>query len=109
MQLPWYFWIIYLGVYLFFAYCLVVISQKTGRGTSWWGWVPILNVLLMLQIAGKPMWWIVLMLIPIVNFVIFIIVWLGILEARGKPKWIVILLFVPLVNIGVLPYIAFAD
>ena len=46
--------IIILVVYAYFAYSLMVISQKTGKGTPWWGWVPILNVILLLQIDLPP-------------------------------------------------------
>lgn len=102
--------IIQIGIYLFFAYCLKVIADKTGHSeNSWWAWIPIVQVLLMLQIADKPLWWIILFLIPLVNIVIAIIVMMAIAERRGKPSWIGILLIVPLVNFFVLPYLAFAD
>ena len=101
--------IIWLAVYAYFAYSLMVISQKTGKGTPWWGWVPILNVLLMLQIADKPGWWILLCLVPLVNIVILIIVWMKIAEARGKPNWWGILMIVPIANLVVPGYLAFTD
>ena len=69
--------------YVFTSYCLMVIAQKTGHGDNgWWGFIPILNVLLILQIAGKPLWWIILLLIPIVNLVIMILTYLAMAEAR---------------------------
>lgn len=102
--------IIQIGIYLFFAYCLKVIADKTGNSeNSWWAWIPIIQVLLMLQIAAKPLWWIILFFIPIVNIVIAIIVMMAIAEKRGKPSWIGILVIVPLVNIFILPYLAFSD
>lgn len=102
--------VIGLAFYLFFAYCLVVTAKKTGNeAQSWWGWIPIFNVFLMLKIAGKPMWWFILMLIPFVNIVIAILVWMGIAQARQKPAWMGILIIVPLVNLVIPPYIAFSD
>ena len=101
--------LISLAVYLFYAYCLVVISQKTGRGTSWWGWVPILNILLIIEIAGKPMWWIILYFIPLVNFIVGIIVIVNVCVARGKSGWLVIMLFIPIANFVFLPYLAFSE
>ena len=47
-----------LVAYVFSAICLMKIAEKTGTPNGWWAWVPILNVLLMISIAGKPMWWI---------------------------------------------------
>ncbi len=98
--------VVMLVIYIFFGYCLMVIAQKTGHGgTGWWGFIPILNVLLMFQIAGKPLWWIILLLIPIVNLVIIILTYLAMAEARGKPAWMGLLC---LFWIG-FPILAFSD
>jgi hypothetical protein len=63
----------------------------------------------MLNIAKKPIWWIVLCLIPLVNIVIFIIMWMGIAEARNKPSWWGVLMIVPVVSIIVPGYLAWSD
>ena len=98
-----------LVAYVFSAICLMKIAEKTGTPNGWWAWVPILNVLLMISIAGKPMWWILLMLIPLVNIVIAIIVLAGMCTARGKSPLLVIGLLIPVVNFLVLGYLAFGD
>jgi hypothetical protein len=72
-------------------------------------WIPIVSIILMLNIAQKPLWWIILMLIPLVNIVIAIVVWMAIAEARGKPSWWGILLIVPVVGIIVPGYLAFSE
>ncbi|GAJ16894.1 unnamed protein product, partial [marine sediment metagenome] len=72
-------------------------------------WVPILNVFLMLAIANKPLWWLILFLIPLVNVVISVIVWMGIAEARNKPNWLGILMIIPVVSIIIPGYLAFSD
>ena len=61
----------------------------------------------MLQLAGKPVWWVILMLIPLVNIVIFALVWMGICEKRGRPAWQGILMFVPIANLVILLMLAF--
>jgi hypothetical protein len=51
------------------------------------GWailVPIYNYLVMIKIAGKPWWFILLLLIPFVNIVIVILVLHGIAKNFGK-------------------------
>jgi Family of unknown function (DUF5684) len=51
------------------------------------GWailIPIYNVLVLLQVAKKPWWWIFLFLIPVVNIVIAILVWHAISLSFGK-------------------------
>ena len=52
----------------------------------------------MLNIAQKPAWWFILCLIPLVNIVIFIIIWMAIAEARHKPNWWGILMIVPVLR-----------
>lgn len=94
--------------YVYIAICLMNIAKKTNTENGWFAWIPILNVFLMLMIAKKPLWWFILMLIPIVNIIIGIIVWMAVAEARGKPSWIGILMIVPFVNIIILGYLAFS-
>jgi hypothetical protein len=98
-----------IAAYIYFALALQTIAQKTHTENAWWAWVPIIQILLTLNIAKKPMWWIVLCLIPLVNLVILIIVWMGIAEARNKPNWWGILLIVPIVQLIVPGYLAWAD
>ena len=42
--------------------------EKMGR-RGWEGIVPIYNLYILVQIIGKPLWWIVLFMIPLVNIV----------------------------------------
>jgi hypothetical protein len=46
--------------------------------------VPIWNTIVLLQIVGRPVWWIILLLIPFVNVIILIIVYLDLATAFGK-------------------------
>jgi len=103
------FFLIFAAIYVYFALAFSTIAKKTNTPNPWWAWVPVLNILLMLNIAKKPMWWIVLFFIPIVSIVIAIIVMMGVAEARGKPNWWGILMIVPVVNIIVPGYLAWAD
>ncbi len=95
--------------YVYFSYCLMVIGRKTGQRELWMAWVPIVQILLMCNVAGKPWWWLLLCLIPCVNVVIGILLWMGIAQARGKPSWWGILTLVPCVNLIVPAYLAFSD
>ena len=103
--------ILFLAVifYVFAAVCLVKIAEKTKTPDGWWAWVPILNILLLIKIAGKPLWWILLCFIPLVNLIILILVWVGVCEARKKSPALVIGMFIPVVNLAVLAYLAFSD
>jgi Family of unknown function (DUF5684) len=95
--------------YVYLALALSTIAKKTNTENAWWGWVPILNIVLMLNIAKKPIWWIILFIIPVVSLVMAIIVWMAIAEARGKPNWWGILLIVPVFGLVVPGYLAWSD
>jgi hypothetical protein len=101
--------IIMAAFYIYMALALQTIAKKTNTENAWFAWIPILNVILMLTIAKKPIWWIILFLIPLVNIIIAIIVWMAIAEARGKPNWIGILMIVPIVSIFIPGYLAWSQ
>jgi magnesium-transporting ATPase (P-type) len=100
---------IVLIIYIYYAICLVKIAKKAGITENvWFAWIPLLNVILMLQIAKKPLWWIILFFIPLVNIVISILVYMEISKAIRKPDWLGILMLVPIVNFVVMGYWAFS-
>ncbi|MBM3204903.1 signal peptidase I [Candidatus Uhrbacteria bacterium] len=99
---------VYLALYVYFAAALMAIAKKTGTKNGWFAWIPILNVFLMLKVAGKPYWWFILLLIPFVNIIIAIILWMKIAERVGKPSWWGILMLVPVVNLIVPGYLAWS-
>ena len=59
------------------------IFTKAGQ-PGWMALIPILNVFVLIRIAGKPAWWIILMLLPIVNIVVGIITVVGLAEKFGR-------------------------
>jgi hypothetical protein len=59
------------------------VFVKAGE-PGWAAIVPIYNIIIMLKIAGKPVWWVVLFLIPVVSLVIAILVAIGIAQRFGK-------------------------
>jgi hypothetical protein len=95
--------------YVYISLALQTIAKKTNAENGWLAWIPVANFILMLNIARKPIWWIILLLVPLVNLVILIIVWMAIAEARHKPSWWGILLIVPFANVVVPGYLAWSD
>jgi hypothetical protein len=55
--------------YVIAAACLQIIAQKAGARNSWFAWVPFLNAYLMLRVAKRSGWWLLLFLIPGKTFV----------------------------------------
>ena len=59
------------------------VFVKAGH-PGWAAIIPIYNLYIMLKIAGRPGWWLLLFIVPVVNFVIAIIVAIDIAKSFGK-------------------------
>lgn len=80
-------------VLLMFAFELAIIVAiiagfwkvfaKAGK-PGWAAIIPIYNIIVLLEIAGKPLWWILLFLIPIVNLIMAILVGIAVARNFGK-------------------------
>jgi hypothetical protein len=59
------------------------VFVKAGQ-PGWAVFVPIYNFVVILKIVGRPLWWIILFLIPLVNIVIVFIVYIDFAKSFGK-------------------------
>jgi hypothetical protein len=59
------------------------IFSKAGE-PGWASIVPIYNIVVLVKISGKPVWWVVLYLIPCVSLIAAILVSIGLAERFGK-------------------------
>ena len=59
------------------------VFTKAGK-PGWAAIVPLYNTIVMLEIVGKPWWWLLLMCIPLVGIVIAIIVMIELCKSFGK-------------------------
>jgi len=75
--------IIWLAIVILFIASFWKIFTKAGE-PGWACLVPIYNAIVFLRIAGKPWWWLLLFLIPLVNLVIMIMVTISFAKAFGK-------------------------
>ena len=97
-------------IYLILAVLLIAslwkVFTKAGK-PGWAAIVPIYNLIVLFQIVGRPWWWLLLMLIPFVNFIIAIIVYIDLAKSFGKGVGFGIgLLFLSFIF---LPILAFGD
>ena len=72
---------------LLIAIILIAAMWKVFTKAGHPGWaaiIPIYNLYIMCKIAGRPGWWVLLMLIPFVNFIIAIILCIDIAKNFGK-------------------------
>ncbi len=79
--------------------------EKAGE-PGWAAIIPIYNYLIGIKIAGKPWWYILLMLIPLVNIIIYIIILDGLSKSFGKSSGFTLglfffrFIFIPILGFG---------
>jgi hypothetical protein len=98
--------VIYLVVIVLMLVSLWKMFVKAGK-PGWAAIVPIYNYIVLLEIVGRPIWWLVLLLIPFVNIIVAIIVANDTSKAFGKGVGTTLLLiFLPFIGY---PMLAFGD
>ena len=75
--------IVYLAVMVLMVAAMWKVFTKAGK-PGWAAIVPIYNFIVLLEIAGKPLWWFILFLVPVVNFIAIILVSMAVAERFGK-------------------------
>src|ERR1700753_602765 len=61
------------------------IYEKAGK-PGWAAIIPIYNIIVLLEIVGKPVWWFLLFLVPCVNFVFIIWTYNLLSKSFGKSE-----------------------
>jgi tetratricopeptide (TPR) repeat protein len=95
-------------LYLYFALCLFFIARKREVPYPWTAWVPLVQVWPFVESAGKPLWLIILLLVPFINIVVALYLWMCISENLGKNKWLGLLMILPVINFVFLGFLAFS-
>src|SRR5690348_2552588 len=83
---------------------LWMLFVKAGE-PGWAAIVPIYNLFVMARVAGKPMWWGILLCIPFVSFIVWIIMSLELAKRFGRGVGTAIgLIFLPPIFLCVLGF-----
>jgi len=56
---------------------------KAGK-PGWAALIPIYNVIVLLEIVGRPIWWLILLIVPLVNIIIVIVLTFDLARKFGK-------------------------
>lgn len=98
--------VVYFAIILLMIVSMWRIFDKAGK-PGWASIIPIYNLIVLLEIVDKPLWWFVLMLIPIVNIVITLLVLIALAERFDKGAGFGVgMFFLPFIF---LPILAFTD
>ena len=109
------FMVIWLGFFLVFylvgSFSMFKVAKRLGSDKAWWAFVPVLNIMLMLDLADMPLWYVLAYIVPcigsILGLIVLIMSWVKILEKLNKPSWHVVLVI--FFNIFYTVYLAFFD
>ena len=67
---------------------------KAGR-KPWEAAIPVYNAIVLMQIIRRPKWWVILLFIPIINLLMFPVIWVETIRSFGRNSlletWLVIL------------------
>jgi signal peptidase I len=80
-------------VYQWFVFFLLVqvihflgtwkLYEAAGR-KRWEAAIPVYNAIVLMKIIGRPTWWTILLFIPIINLIMFPVIWVETLRSFGK-------------------------
>ena len=102
-------WIIYIAIIVLIIAGGWQVFSKAGEA-GWQVLIPIWNIIVVLRIVGRPLWWIILMIIPLVGIIFSLIVALDLAKSFGKGSgfgvgiWLLGFIFVPVLGFGSATY-----
>ena len=78
------------GWFVFFLIVQVIhflgtwkLYEAAGR-KKWEAAIPVYNSIVLMKIIGRPTWWTLLLFIPIINLIMFPVIWVETLRSFGK-------------------------
>ena len=95
---------------VYFALIVLVVAGQwkmfTKAGKPGWAClVPIYNIIVWVEVAGRPIWWFLLLFVPLVNIVISIILLIDITKKFGRGGGTIVgLIFLPFVFVPILGF-----
>jgi signal peptidase I len=90
-------------LYLWFVFFLAVqvihflgtwkLYENAGR-KRWEAAIPVYNAIVLMKIIGRPTWWTILLFIPIINLIMFPVIWVETIRSFGKKSFLDTLLVI---------------
>lgn len=101
------YFIVLAGVYVLHAFLLSRIFKKAGV-KQWIAWVPFYNSWKLLELGGQQGFWAVLAIIPVVNIVSAVFMYIAMyhigLKLGKSEAWVVLAIFLPTIWMAILAF-----
>jgi hypothetical protein len=75
--------LVWCAIILLYVAGMWMVFSKAGQ-PGWAAIIPIYNLFVLMRVAGRPAWWVLLAIIPIVNIIAMIIVSIDVAKNFGK-------------------------
>jgi len=118
-----------IGMYLWFAFCLVAIARKTKVASWWVAPLPVFNFFVMcaagkrggscflafllpfVALAAGALAWLPIVIVASLGVwgVVWVRVWMDVCNNRGRASWLGLLIVIPVLNLVLLGTLAFGD
>ena len=59
---------------------------KAAGEEPWKALVPVYNAIVLFKIINRPKWWVFLLFLPVINLMIFMVIWIDTVKYFGKNK-----------------------
>ncbi|MEQ9403686.1 MAG: signal peptidase I, partial [Cyclobacteriaceae bacterium] len=80
---PVFVFVFVIGWYLLQGVAYYKFFEKAGK-KGWIGFVPFYNYYTHIEIVGRPKWWVVLLLVPVINFFVGLTIHLDLMKSFGR-------------------------
>jgi signal peptidase I len=95
--MSWSGWLLVIGIIQVIHFLGTWKMYVAAGRKAWPAAVPVYNAVILMKIINRPLWWTILLFVPIVNLMMFPIVWVETIRSFGKnttkDTWLTILTF----------------
>ena len=77
-------WLIFILLLQFIHFVSTWRLYSLAGKKSWASLIPVYNVIILMDIIKRPRWWVILIFIPVVNILMFSIIWIETIRCFGK-------------------------
>jgi len=105
-----FYFVILIILIVFYIIPLWKIFRKAGK-SGWFSVIPVYNIIILLQITGRPLWWVIWFFIPLVNIIFYFVLCFDIAKSFGKSTnfgiglALLSIIFLPILGYGKSQYI----
>jgi uncharacterized membrane protein YhaH (DUF805 family) len=74
------------------------LAIKANHPSPVWSFIPILNVVQIIQISKLTLWMLLILCIPFVNGIAAIYIYVKFFQAYGKSGWLSLIMYIPIIS-----------